>query len=330
MLAPCYLIHGGELLQTEEIIQDITNLAIKEGYNKCTVHELTVQFDWEELLNNCRNLDLFAERTLMELRLHSDVVSKKVDVALDSILREQDSSFCIIVRATKLKPQTLNSDWAKRIRKNGKVYLAKPIPTDLWPTWLTKRLANSGFTTSQEALSLIANCYEGNLMAMNQFIKKLTALFPIGKLELEQIKPLLDNNSHYVIFELINAALDGDSKRTLQIFNTIVDDGIELIILLGSITNTVRNLILLQSKLQTGIALEEAARELGIWRENLTRFKKALARLSIEKLEKLLPAAKNIDAMIKGMQVGNAREHLLSMYFILAGIESLIMEDPYI
>lgn len=330
MLAPCYLVYGGEPLQTAEIILHITNIANKEGYNKVVVYEVTAQFDWEELLNNCRNLDLFAERTLVELRLHNDIVSKKGDIVLNQILQDQDHSLCVVVRADKLKVQTLNSHWAQIIRKKGEIHIAKPITAELWPTWINKRLAKSGFTASQAAIKLLASCYEGNLMALDQLIKKMTVILPTGKLELEQIKPFIDNNSHYVVFELTDATLDGNTERTVHIFNSLIDGGIEPIMLLWAITNTIRTLILLQSKLQTGTTIEQAAKDLNIWRNNLNRFKKAADRLTIAQLEKLLHAAKNVDTMIKGMQIGDPREHLLSMYLILTGNNPVIMEELYI
>lgn len=330
MLAPCYLVHGGEPLQTEEIISSIKHQAEKEGYNRYVVFELNTQFEWEELLNKCRNLDLFAERTLMELRIPGDNVSKHGNLALDSVLQEQDGNFCIIIRASKLKPQILNSNWARHIQKYGKVCLAKPIPISQWSTWIAKRLIQKGFNPSNEVITCIAKCYEGNLPAAIQCINKLATVLPQGVIELQQVTPFINQSSHFSIFELSAAALEGNSERTFTIFNNLKADGADPVLVLWAATKEIRTLLLLKQEIQIGASLENSAQKLGIWRDNIPKIKLALQRLSTQKLEQLLHLAKITDTTIKGMQPGDAWEVLLSMYLVLAGNQILTMEDLYI
>lgn len=330
MLAPCYLVHGGEPLQTEEIVSSIKHQAGKEGYNKYVVFELNTQFEWEELLNKCRNLDLFAELTLMELRIPGDSVNKQGNLALDSILQEQDENFCIIIRASKLKSQTLNSNWVRHIQKYGKVCLAKPIPLNQWPTWIAKRLTQAGFNPSNEVITCIAKCYEGNLLAATQCINKLVAVLPQGTISLEQVTPFIDQSSHFTIFELSTAALEGNSERTFTIFNNLKADGVDPVLVLWAATKEIRTLLILKQEIQSGASLENSAQKLGIWRDNVPKIKLALQRLPTKKLEQLLHLAKITDTTIKGMQPGDAWEVLLSMYLTLAGNQILTMEDLYI
>lgn len=296
MLAPCYLIHGGEPLQTEEIITQVTHLASKDGYNKHIVFEINNVFNWDELLIKCQNLDLFADRMLLELRLHSDTVNKQGNIILEQVLQQQDPNVCIIIRAPKLKPQTLNSTWAKLVQKHGKVHLAKSIPSNMWPNWVAKRLANAGFTPDKETLDLIVNCYEGNLLAAAQFIKKIAAVLPAGKLEIAQIKPYIENNTQFSLFELTNAAVSKDTARTIRIFNSVQAEGVEPILVLWALARATRTTVSLPTAKQT----------------------------------QLLHMAKNVDCMIKGMQPGNVWEELLTMSLILCGNETLTMEDLYL
>lgn len=330
MLTLCYLVHGGEPLQTEEIVSSIKHQAEKESYNRHVVFELNTPFEWEELLNKCRNLDLFAERTLMELRLPGDSVSKQGNLALDSILQEQDDSFCIVIRASKLKPQILNSNWVRHIQKYGKIYLAKPIPTNQWSNWISKRLTQNGFKPSNEVITCIAKCYEGNLPAAVQCINKLVTVLPHGAIELQQVAPFIDRSNHFSIFELSTAALEGNIERTFTIFNNLKTDGIDPILVLWAAIKEIRILLLLKHEIQTGVSIENAIHKLGIWYDNIPKIKSALQRLSIQKLEQLLHLAKITDTTIKGMQPGDAWEILLSIYLTLAGNQILTMEDLYI
>ena len=127
MLAPCYLVHGSEPLQAAEYISTIKQLARKQGYNSFVVFEVNAQFNWEELLNKCQSLDLFADKLFVELRLQNENVGKQGIVALEELLRSQSSDICILINAPKLKTPTLNCPWAKHVYKHGKVQAIKRV-----------------------------------------------------------------------------------------------------------------------------------------------------------------------------------------------------------
>lgn len=319
MLARCYLIHGGEPCQTEEIIASINQLAAKEGYNKKAVFEVNANFVWEGLLNECQNLDLFAERTLVELRLHSDTVHKQGSKILESILQQQDQALCIIIRAGKLQNQTVNSTWAKIIQKTGKIQLAKPISQQQWPAWLAKKLAEKGFTPHSDTLEYIAKSYEGNLLAAKQFIGKIAMVLPKGPLTVTQIIPYVETNNNFAVFELINAALNGNKNRTYQVWQQLKISA-EPLLVLWALSKEVRQLITIKHN-------PDAAQELGLWQESLLRIKSASARLSMHKLTQLIRLAKTADFIIKGVYPGNIWEHLLTMSLILSGEEIITMGE---
>ncbi len=330
MLAPCYLVHGGEPLQTEEIITDIKHQAAKQGYNSNMVFEVTTQFGWDTLLNKCQNLDLFAERTVVELRLQSDTVSKQGNLAIEQFLQQRDPRFCIIIKAGKLKPQTLHSIWVKHIQTSGKILQARAIPSRQWTTWLAKRFAAKNLIPNNDVLEAVAKCYEGNLPAATQFIDRLASLLPAGCIELAQIKPFLENNTQFSIFELVNAALEGQSERTFAICKTLQTTGVDPILVLWALSKELRTLLQIQQQIQSGLSYEVSAQQLGVWQESLARIKIAIERLSTHKLRQLLHLAHVIDTMIKGIRPGDPWEPLMSMSLAFANNNSFTMEDLYL
>jgi DNA polymerase-3 subunit delta len=328
MLAPCYLVHGGEPFQTEEYIVAIKHLAAKAGYNNSMVFEINAQFDWEELLNKCQTLDLFTEKSVVELRLHGENFSKQGTEILEKLLHEQHGDICILIRAPKLKPQTLNSNWVKLIQKNGKIQVAKPIPSNIWPEWIRQRLQQANLTATPAVIHAIATSYEGSLLAAAQCIDKIKTSFPNEvKLELEQIKPLLQDSSRFSIFELTDAAVSGDVERTFTIFQSLKNEGIEPILILWGVSREIRNLLNLSFEINKGTSLVQCAQQLGIWRDKIPSVKNALQRLSQQKLQKLLQNCSTIDNMLKGIIPGNAWELLLSVYLTLASGKATIMEE---
>ncbi len=323
MIDHCYLIHGGEPLQTEEIIASISQQASKDGYNKKVVFEINTSFNWEELLDKCRNLDIFADRTVLELGLHGETVNKQGSQILEQVLTKQDPSFYIIIRAPKLKSQTLHSNWVKHIQKHGKIHVAKPISFAALPAWINKRLNNAGFKATSDAINLIARCYAGNLLAIAQFVQKISLVLPAGSLTIEQIRPFLEVNNQFSVFELGNFVLQGDAIRSLEICRSLRSDDADPLLVLWALTREIRSLLTVKHDLTLGISIEQSAQKLGLWRENLPAFKNALARLSVESLKNLLALAKNVDLICKGMQSGNAWDLLETMCLVLTGVKFL-------
>lgn len=327
MLAPCYLVHGGEPLQTEEFISAIKQLAAKEGYNSYVVFEINAQFDWEQLLNKCQSLDLFVEKSVVELRLQSDNIGKLGSTTLEGILKEPSPDLCIIIRAQKLKPQTLNSPWAQQVHKIGEIRAAKPIPIAKWAMWINQRLKQSGFMPSPDVTSYLARNYEGNLMAVAQCIKKFQAVIPPGTLALDQIKPFIDDSSRFSLFDLTDSVINGDSERTFSVFHSLKDEGVDPVLILWGITREIRHLLQLSYELQSGASLTQSAQKIGIWRDRLPSIKIALDRLTIDKLHQLLRICTSIDTKIKGINQGNVWEPLLAVCLMLAGNKILTMEE---
>ncbi len=327
MIAPCYLIHGGEPLQTEEIISSIIHQAHKEGYTKRVVFEINTAFNWEELLSKCQNLDLFAEGTVFELRLVSDSLNKQGNQTLDKILQQQDPLYRFIIRAPKLKTQTLNTNWAKYIQQHGKVHVAKNIPIAMWPAWINKRLQAVGFNATDNAINLIAKCYEGNLLAAQQFIQKLGFAVPKGNIDVKDIQPFIDINNQFSLFELTDNVIKGDVERTVTIFNNLRNDKVDPILILWAITREVRILLNLQHAVSIGQDFAQSAQKLGVWRTNMPTVKKACTRIATQQLQYLLHLGQKIDLICKGCKQGNVWDGLLSMCLALSGSKTLSMGE---
>jgi len=327
MLAACYLIHGGEPLQTEEIIVAIKQIARKEGYNNSVVFEVNAQFNWDELLNKCQNFDLFAEKSFVEIRLQSENIGKQGAPALEGFLLQKSADICVIIRTQKLSNEQLNSKWVQHIQKHGKVHVAKPIPIAKWRAWIQERLQQAGFSPSDDTCDYLAKYYEGNLAAAAQCIQKLQSVVPAGQLQLAQIQPFLANNSRFSVFDLADAAVNGDAERTFSIIEGLKNEGVEPVLILWSLAREIRNLLQLKHDLQTGANLTQSAQKLGIWRDKIPGVQKALDRLSINKIEKLLKLCAQIDTVIKGINPGNTWELILSLSMMLANSKNLTMED---
>lgn len=327
MIALCYLIHGGEPLQTEEIVGEICHQAYKEGYNKRVAFDVNAHFNWDELLNKCQSLDMFAERMLLDIRFTNDTINKQAQQVLEQVLQRQDPNHCIIIRAPKLKASTLNSNWVKLIQKHGKVHIAKPIATNMWTVWLTKRLQKAGFNPTPETLALIAKCYAGNLLAASQFIEKITMALPLGSLTVNQIREFIDNSSQFSIFELSNHIMLQQTEKAIEICKALQRDGTDPILVLWAISRDIRNLLRLKHAITQNKSFADTAKQLGIWQIDIQATRNATERLTSDTLEHLLRLSKQADIMCKGFVTGNVWELLITMCTIISGKRIFNIEE---
>jgi len=71
MISLRYLIHGGELFQTQEAVVSIKHNCFDNGYTKHEVFEIASSFDWTSLKSAICELDMFADKKLIEVRLNA-------------------------------------------------------------------------------------------------------------------------------------------------------------------------------------------------------------------------------------------------------------------
>ncbi len=130
MLANCYLVHGSDAEQNFKIVSSIKVQAKEQGYHNYEIFEINKQFAWEKLFEHCQNRDLFADKTLLDLRITVDSLNKDANEHLSKFLQQyvNDPSFCILVSAQQLKPAAQNTKWFKTLQANGKVHLSRSLP----------------------------------------------------------------------------------------------------------------------------------------------------------------------------------------------------------
>ena len=330
-LVPCYLVHGTEPLLIEEAVASIRAIAQKNNYTENKVLDVRAQFDWDQLLNSCDNYSLFAEQRMIELRIHTSL-GKTGSKVLFSFLQNQPDDILLLITAGKLEQATLKSRWAMHVQQKGAVYAAKPLSAAKWPQWATERLRQAGFKPTEEACHYFIRYYEGNLLAANQCLSKLQALLPKGPLELEQIKPFIDDDARFSIYELVDSAIGGHANRTIRILSCLKKQSTEPVLVLWAVTKEIRTLLKVAYDLQNGANFGQITSKHGIWKYRLPLIRSALDRMPATYLEKLIKKSHMVDIMIKGIAPGCIWSTLQEICLNLAGVQivNTTMEDAYL
>ena len=306
-LKPAYLIAGAEHLLVIEAADALRVRARELGYSEREVLDVDQHFDWNLLGHASRTLSLFDSRKLIDLRLPTGRPGKDGSAAIIEFCKVPSPDTVLLITANDWSRKHEGA-WVDALAKTGTVVPVWPLKADELLAWIGARMASRSLQATADAIVLLANRVEGNLLAAAQEIDKLALLHGGDTLDAETLEASVADDARYDVFRLTDAAIGGDASRALHIVTGLRAEGEELIALLGWILIQLRALVRLSS---AGANLGMALRSERIWpatREAL--FRHALKAAGRAHWERCLAQAGRIDRIAKGRDEGDAWREL--------------------
>ncbi len=305
-LKPAYLIAGAEHLLVIEAADALRVRAKELGYTEREVLDVEANFDWNLLGDASRSMSLFASRKLIDLRLPTGRPGKEGSAAIIEFCTSPPPDTVLLVTANDWSKKHEGA-WSTAIERSGSAVAVWPLKREEMPDWIGTRMASRGLKATSDAIALLADRAEGNLLAAAQEIDKLALLHAGTTLDVETLEASVADDARYDVFRLTDAAIGGDAGRALHIVTGLRFEGEEIIPLLGWLLMQLRLLL----RLASAPNVDSALRSERIWpaaREGL--FKRALKNGDRAHWERCLAQAGRIDAMAKGRPPGDAWREL--------------------
>jgi DNA polymerase-3 subunit delta len=306
-LEPAYLIAGAEHLLVLEAADALRARAKELGYLEREVLDVESGFDWNRLGDAGRSLSLFASRKLIDLRLPTGRPGKDGAAAIVEYCQAPPDDTVLLVSANDWSGKHEGA-WSKAIERVGTAVPVWPLKPAELPDWIGARMAGRGLKATPDAVALLAERVEGNLLAASQEIDKLALLHAGTTVDLQTLEASVADDARYDVFRLADAAIGGDAGRALRIVAGLRAEGEELIPLLGWLLTQLRLLLRLAS---AGGNVDAALRNERIWpasRESL--FRRALKNADRAHWERCLAQAGRIDRIAKGRGDGDGWREL--------------------
>ncbi|MCC5860347.1 MAG: DNA polymerase III subunit delta [Gammaproteobacteria bacterium] len=304
-LPAAWLIAGDEPLLVAEAADQVRAAARSQGYTQRELHIVERGFDWDALRTSSQNLSLFAERRIVELRLASARPGERGGAVLAGLAAEPDPDRLVLVTAPKLDAAAARARWIKAFESHGVFAQAWPVEATAMPGWIAARLRRQGLAADREAIELLASRCEGNLLAASQEIDKLALLVVAGqRIGVEEVLAWAGDSARFDVFRLADAALAGDARRALHVLAGLRREGVEPVLISWSLIKELRTLISLRAKLRSSSAIDRLLEAERIWPRRRPLFRKALLRLTPDRLAELQQLAARTDLAIKGQAHG--------------------------
>jgi len=301
-LSPLYLISGDEPLLAAEAADAVRERARSTGFSERKVHFPERAADWEEVRGSLGNLSLFGSRQLVEIRLASARVGTAGASALLSIFEMEDPDTVLLILAPRLDREVQSASWVKHVQMKGAWVQVWPVAADKLVSWLRARSRRLGLELAPEALELLAERTEGNLLAAHQELEKLALIAPGQPITADAVLKSVADSARFDVFQLGESVLAGDAERALRMLAGLRAEGTEPTLVLWTLTKAMRDL---WSTLSGGADAGSRA-----WSRQLAALQKGARRALRLRFEELATRAGRADRMVKGRLAGNAWDEI--------------------
>ncbi|KFN49656.1 DNA polymerase III subunit delta [Arenimonas composti] len=304
-LRPVYLVAGTEPLRVQEAADAIRAKARAEGYGEREIYDIEKGFDWNQLTQGLATMSLFASRRLFELRMPSGKPDKDGSEAIREYCEKTPPDTVLLVVANDWSSKH-GGKWSEAIQRAGHSVIVWPLKTHELGDWLLQRLRSRGLVATPDAVQLLADRVEGNLLAAAQEIDKLVlaAGGDAGPIDAARMQELVADSSRFDVFKLVDAALSGESARAVRMLHALRGEGEQVAGLMPMIAKEVLTLCGL-ARAAAERRLQAAMREARIWDSKMAAYKRAAERHPPERWERFAAECGRIDRTAKGRGDGD-------------------------
>lgn len=320
-LRQVYVISGDDPLMLQEAGDAIRAAATARGHSERDRHAVERSFDWSGLLADCNTLSLFAERKLLELRFSGKPDAAAAE-ALIALAKRPPEDTILLIQLPRLDGAAQKAKWLLALEDAGITVMLATVEAGALPGWLQARARRLGLSLQPDALQLLADRTEGNLLAAAQTLDKLQLLHPSGDINVESVAELVSDSARYSVFDLADAVLAGDVSRTARLMLGLESEGQAESVVLWALQKDLRALTLIAEQMQSqGLrqASPQQLTQLGFWSRRQGPAQLALRRLSLIRLQRLSSGLLDVDRAIKGQSGERAWDVLLRLAMAMAG-----------
>lgn len=324
-----FVVSGDEPLLVQESC-DLVRRGLKaQGFIERDLFYAESGFDWSGLLYSSNSMSLFAEKKLIEVRLPTGKpgdAGGKVLTELVSSLSEDNALLLVLPRAD---PSTQRTKWFKSVEAVAGFVQVWPIEAKELLRWLENRFRQAGLKVTRDALRVMAQRTEGNLLASVQEIERLKLIVGEREVNVDDVSAGVADSARYDVFKLIDAGLAGDLKRCVRMTTGLKAGGVEPLFIVNMLVREIRSIESIKTAINQnqnqnqnrGAGQREAFKKARVWDKRVPLVMKCLDRHDSRSLQEMLLQLGSVDRTVKGLESGDPWRKLQDVVFRLAGLE---------
>jgi DNA polymerase III subunit delta len=313
-----HIISSDEVLLQQERCDQIISQAKQAGVTERKIIDVSDKLSWDDLVADSNSLSLFAEAKLTDIRF-TKAPKKDAQQALLELVKDAAVDNQFLIRLPKIEKRQKNTKWFKSL-------LAEAMLEELWPPkphtfhdWIANRALNRNLQIDSEAIAMLAQQTEGNLLAASQTIDKLILLYQNESVDADKLRSVISDNARYSVFLCLDEALSGKGQRAVRMLHKFEAEGVAPISILVNMTREISlcNQVSLASS--QGQSPMQALSSSFLWDSKKKLIIAAANRLPLAIWQKLLVRCGFLDRMVKGQEQGKIWQELEACLWLMSG-----------
>ncbi len=321
-LAPLYWLSGDEPLLLQEAAASVRAAARAAGFGEREVFDVEGRYKFDNMLFAANSMSLFAERKLIELRFQNGRITQDAGNAISIYVEYPPDGNLLLITSPRLDRRVESAKWFKSMVSFGVWVPILPVTLDRLPDWLKRRCRSAGVNLDTAAFQLLLERIEGNLLAASQEIERLKILDPDATWTREMLIDATEDASRYTVYQLIDHALLGDSRRVTRMLYALRMEGAEPVATNGVLPREHHSLLKMSQEMGGGRP-ERVLQSNRVWGSRKRAVTRALERHDSETFQNLLESALLVDRAAKGMERVDPWLELGRIFLVLAGHASI-------
>jgi DNA polymerase-3 subunit delta len=162
------------------------------------------------------------------------VLKRLIDASGDDLL--------LLIVTGRLDRDTQDAGWVQTLQERGVWLPVWPVELARLPQWLRARARAAKISLSEDALAMLAERCEGNLLAAQQEIDKLALLATSGVIVgVAEVAASSADSARFDVFQLAEAVRGADCARALRILGGLQAEGAEPPLVLWALLRELRS-----------------------------------------------------------------------------------------
>jgi DNA polymerase-3 subunit delta len=255
-------------------------------------------------------MSLFSSRKIVDIRLPTGKPGRDGAKYLTERATQPDPDQLLLVSCAQWDKASRKSKWAATLEKAGVLVQIWPVNPRELPGWIRRRMRQAGLEPEAEALALLAELSEGNLLAAQQEIEKLVLLGRSRKVTAADVSRAVADSSRFDAFRLVECMLSGRLGDCLRVASGLQRTNVPIQAVTGAIYRELSLADIARSAIRGGENEGSVFNRLGIWQTRQGPVRQAVSRLSARDFGDSFRALALIDQQSKGRAPGDPWQSL--------------------
>ncbi|MGR8920326.1 MAG: DNA polymerase III subunit delta, partial [Gammaproteobacteria bacterium] len=156
--------------------------------------------------------------------------------------------------------------------------------------------------------------------AAAQEVEKLCLLVDADAIDARSVIAAVSDSARYDVYQLVDAALLGDSARALRVARGLREEGVEPVLVAWALGRELHQLAAIAAAAARGGGITRAMDEHRVWSNRKRMVGKMLERHGAQALLGLMAAANSLDTVVKGAQFGAPWDEIEILVLRMCGV----------